>query len=282
MDTLAVFISSHIGEFLAERKSLKAALERWPFVRAWAFEAETAYAEPRDAGYLRRAAEADIFVLLLGDQPSDAVENEFATALNAKRPILAFAKRSAQDREAKVIEAVGDEILYRFRLTHDQTRQIVQVLPRLSEPERDELDRAYLAEVAQKYEFWRTRYTPLAAIARLRPESAPIPAATPAEFLPRGFDVLLREKFPRERERREMDERRETREKTEHYDDLRDAVEKHGDLILLGDPGAGKTTTLWWLMYDYAQRAQQPNHQTTQPPNHPTTKTTDFDFPRSL
>jgi len=37
--------------------NLKVALERWPFVRAWVFEAESAYSEPRDEGYLRRAAE---------------------------------------------------------------------------------------------------------------------------------------------------------------------------------------------------------------------------------
>ncbi len=40
---LSVFISSASNEFAAERKLLKAALEHWPFVRAWAFEEETAY-----------------------------------------------------------------------------------------------------------------------------------------------------------------------------------------------------------------------------------------------
>ena len=38
MDTLTVFISSNIREFASERKTLKAALERWPFVHAWVLE----------------------------------------------------------------------------------------------------------------------------------------------------------------------------------------------------------------------------------------------------
>jgi len=274
---LIIFISSAIGEFLAERKALKAALERWPFVHAWVFEEETAYSEHLKSGYLRRAAEADFFVVLIGEQPSGPVEEEFATALNANRPILPFVRNSKkakawaralfekyqasdrfkyagfdaqEDLELKVIEAVGETILYRVRLTSRQALQLVTAhsQPRLSPTKRQELDRAYLAEVVQKYEFWRTHYMPLAAIARLRPE--PIPAVAPHEFLPRGFEVLLREKLrPEERERHEEP-------KTEHYDDLRDAIEKHGDLILLGDPGAGKTTTLWGLMLDYAQRAQ--------------------------
>ncbi len=44
--------------------------------------------------------------------------------------------------------------------------------------------------------------------------------------------------------------------KSEYYNDLRDAIETLGDSILLGEPGAGKTTTLWRLMFDYAQRAR--------------------------
>jgi len=285
---LDVFISSAIGEFASERKALKAALGSLQLVYAWVFELETACSEPRDYGYLRHAAEADIFVLIIGDQEREPVEREFATALGAHRPILAFVKRSAKDKadalfakyraddqfkyaifddsqqlQAQVVEAIRDEITIGYRKWPAQARQLVQVLPRLSQTERDELDRAYLAEVVRKYEFWGTHYTPLAAIARLRDGSETSRqfvsnTATPAEFLPRGFDVLVRERFPREREEREP--------KTKHYDDLRDAVEKHGDLILLGDPGAGKTTTLWRLMFDYATRAQLSNHPVTQLP----------------
>jgi len=295
MDMLTIFISSAIDEFVNERKALKAALERWQFVRAWVFEEETAFSEELVPGYLRRVAESDIVVLLIGNVASDPVDKEFATALGTHRPILAFVKRSVQGRanalfakyqasdkfkyalfdnapqlEAFVVEAVEDEIIIGYRKWRTQAQQLVQTFPRLPQSERDELDRAYLAEVVRKYEFWRTHYTPLAAIARWRDDVETSrrlvsTTATPAEFMPRGFDVLLREKFPRERETDEIRSRRES-EKTEHYDDLRDAVEKHGDLILLGDPGAGKTTTLWRLMYDYASRT---NHPLSPSPTHP-------------
>lgn len=129
--------------------------------------------------------------------------------------------------------------------------QSIAVRPnQLSPSERAELDRAYLGEVIHKNQFWRDHYTPLAALVGVPSESASIPTVAPRQFLPRGFDVLVRE-----RATREMDEHRASNEKIEHYDDVCDAIEKHGDLVLLGDPGAGKTTTLWRLMHEYAQRA---------------------------
>ncbi len=136
----------------------------------------------------------------------------------------------------------------------EELKTIVSHMPKLSATERDELDRLYLAEVVQKYQFWRTHYTPLNAIARLCSEPSLVLAPAPAEFLPRGFEVLLRDELFQEKNGLH----RET--EPERFDDLRRAVEKYGDLILLGDPGAGKTTTLWRLMYDYAQADSVDKH----------------------
>lgn len=135
--------------------------------------------------------------------------------------------------------AVGGDVIDSVIITGDVTgtllifkgsdaaaiRDVLQTIatrPRtLSAAERAELDRAYLVEVTQKYEFWRDPYTPLAAIARLRAEPAHVPTVAPREFLPRGFNVLLREKFKPERDPRQEP-------KPEHFDDLRDEVRHSG------------------------------------------------------
>ncbi|MCP5086787.1 MAG: hypothetical protein GY952_08305 [Rhodobacteraceae bacterium] len=65
-------------------------------------------------------------------------------------------------------------------------------------------------------------------------------------FIPPGFEKLVARGAGGQAEVRR-----------EPVDDLRAAVAEHKRLILLGDPGSGKTTTLWRLAYDYAQTAQQ-------------------------
>ncbi len=211
---LTIFVSSSIGEFRAQRRALKAAFKQWPFV-AWVFEEETAHAEARDEGYLRRAAECDVFILILGERETSAVEKEFAMALAANRPVLAFVRNSDKARawaksmfdkyrcldrfkygvfnmrnlKPLVIEAVGDTILSRFRLTREETHQLTNATPRLMTAEREQLDMDYSLEVAWKYEFWRTHYAPLPARAPLPTATDQNVAALPPEFLPRSFSA---------------------------------------------------------------------------------------------
>lgn len=102
----------------------------------------------------------------------------------------------------------------------------------------------YLDEILLVFKYWQLRYVTLAAQTtsdsndplRQLPTSGD---EIPYYFQPKGFVVT-----------RNKDEQREP--KTEFFKDVRDAVVKTSDAVLIGAPGSGKTTTLWRMMYDYA------------------------------
>jgi len=68
-------------------------------------------------------------------------------------------------------------------------------------------------------------------------------------FIPTGFEKLIEHGYG---------ERTDVRR--ERVDDLREAIDEHRRIVLLGDPGSGKTTTLWHLAHDYAREAREDAH----------------------
>jgi hypothetical protein len=109
-----------------------------------------------------------------------------------------------------------------------------------------EKELAYLDRLLAHYEYWRDHYTPLAGIAEVRAAVKDGPRLDlPTPFTPAGFEKLMEHGYGEQSEIRR-----------EPVGDLRTAVAQHRRIILLGDPGSGKTTTLWRLAYDYAQSAQ--------------------------
>jgi len=106
---------------------------------------------------------------------------------------------------------------------------------------------AYLDGLLQRYEYWLDHYTPLAGIAEVRAAVKDGPRLDlPMPFVPREFEALQEHGFGGPVEVRR-----------ERVDDLRTAVAEHRRIVLLGDPGSGKTTTLWRLAYDYATAARE-------------------------
>ena len=105
---------------------------------------------------------------------------------------------------------------------------------------------AYLDGVVAQYRYWAEKYTPLAGIAEVRAAAANGPRLDlPMLFMPAGFEKLEEHGFG---ERRQIER--------VPVDDLREAVKRYRRLVVLGEPGSGKTTTLWRLAYDYAVAAQ--------------------------
>lgn len=105
----------------------------------------------------------------------------------------------------------------------------------------------YLNALVAQYEYWAQKYTPLAGIAEVRAATATGPRLDlPQLFMPPGFEKLIEHGFGEQRQVERVP-----------VEDLRAAVTQYRRLVLLGEPGAGKTTTLWRLVYDYAQAALQ-------------------------
>ncbi len=110
---------------------------------------------------------------------------------------------------------------------------------------RRKLERQYLNSVVTRYHEWRQRYLDLHTV------EEPPPSAPPDDVtLHPVMHLLLREQDESHTDGEgsgSRDRRVETR--------LSEAVEEYDRLILLGEPGAGKSTCLQWLALNHAQRA---------------------------
>ena len=100
--------------------------------------------------------------------------------------------------------------------------------------------RRYADEVRQKFEIWRRLYVTLPARAALQDvhsdqsPTAPFVVSIPRYFHPRGFRLTYCEPSASEPGKKPQ---------PEDFDDVRDALAKAGDAVLLGEPGIGKTTS---------------------------------------
>ena len=93
---------------------------------------------------------------------------------------------------------------------------------------------------------WARKYTPLAGIATVETSTDVLTLGLPDMFMPTGFEKLVEHGFGPER-----------RIERVPVDDLREAVLRYKRVVVLGEPGSGKTTTLWRLVYDYAKAAEE-------------------------
>jgi formylglycine-generating enzyme required for sulfatase activity len=112
-----------------------------------------------------------------------------------------------------------------------------------------EFELAYLQQVGQRYDHWRDLYTDMAATARIEEPKVKLKAAAQRMIEMRH---AIHQKIDHS-----LDAEKGKTVKTESLDELRDGLRDYRRVALIGDPGAGKTTTLERLAYEYASSAAE-------------------------
>lgn len=132
-----------------------------------------------------------------------------------------------------------------------------QLLVRLKNPNQEEIDPqtrreqeiAYLQVIGQRYDHWRDLYTDMAATAKVEVHKIK---------LTRGAQRIIETRYAIYQQ---IDDtltlERVSAIKTESFNELREALRQYRRVALIGDPGAGKTTTLERLAYEYATAASE-------------------------
>ncbi len=122
-------------------------------------------------------------------------------------------------------------------------------------PERRTLELRYLDSLLLEHSVWQDIYTPMAGVGQLRVPREQAALGVQMRTTPTTIDVgYLGEKFDRIRPAQTYPEQAKPR----HYQaDITPALEEMRQLVILGDPGAGKTTTLWKILSDHALEAKE-------------------------
>jgi GNAT superfamily N-acetyltransferase len=133
-----------VEDLQAERDACVSAIEALPLTRPWAFEYSNASADPVKQTYLDKVDACDIFVIILGAEITEPVENEYSRACEREKRRLVFLKRTSvrAERLAKCIEARQDVTYTQFDDIDD-----------LSEKVRS----AIVDELIKGYRFYRLR-----------------------------------------------------------------------------------------------------------------------------
>ena len=95
---LLVFISSR-GSMTEERKLVHSTIKSIPITRPWSFEYTSASSQAIEDSYLSEVRRCEIFLLLLGKDYSDRVAREYQTAIETKKPILAFIDEEPKEQQ---------------------------------------------------------------------------------------------------------------------------------------------------------------------------------------
>jgi len=94
---LTIFISSMIGPLWEQRAAVEEAIKTGiPLACTWVFERAPASSEDITESYLARVRECDIYLLILGQDISDPVKEEYRTAVECDKPRLCFVQEGVE------------------------------------------------------------------------------------------------------------------------------------------------------------------------------------------
>jgi len=97
---LKVYVSCPMDELADERIALKQALQELPLSVEWDFSFTSASTGKVSQDYLEAVWNTDLYVLLLGERVSEAVEQEYRTALQSEKTVITLVKEMLREKDA--------------------------------------------------------------------------------------------------------------------------------------------------------------------------------------
>lgn len=175
------------------------------------------------------------------------VRREIAFALEEQKPIIPLVFTGGR-RPITIINHTYIDF-------SDWDTGMAQLLERLKRgvetitPETQrERELEYLQEIARRYDHWRDLYTDLAATATIEQPKVRVKQGAAARYLDMQHDIF--EKISHESDAAKTIT-------VESFAELREGIRKYQRVALIGDPGAGKTTTLERMAYELAAEAAE-------------------------
>ncbi len=199
-------------------------------------------------------------VLVLSDEAwaSYWVREEFTHAQRLKKRIIPIKVDGCGTpfgmNQLNPIEAQPDFTSGLQRLTTAlPSRPLESAVPVTVVLNRRELEVAYLNRLLLEHSVWQTVYTPMAGVGQMRrkphEDASQLVMVTGNAEMTQKFRQRLHAQKERVAEHFETEPR--------DYGDILPAVQEMRQLVVLGDPGSGKTTTLWRIAADAADKAIQ-------------------------